>query len=158
MAPRGKPIDDADGNAGAGEGGGGDSDPGGVDHGAGEAVFGGLVAELEDLSAGGVGLEEGVVEDGGEILRGGESVGGEGCCVEVVRSAREGIGDGQRVQKLAPSAKGSGSPGYFLSYRVESWLKEAPPAPDFCAKSSFREGWVWTSLGNVGLTAAKFSR
>jgi hypothetical protein len=31
-------------------------------------VLGGFVAELEDLGAGGVGLEEGVVEDGGEVL------------------------------------------------------------------------------------------
>ena len=81
-------------------------DPGGVDHGAGEAVLGGFVAELEDLGAGGVGLEEGVVEDGGEVLRGGESVSGEGCGVEVFGSVGEGIGDGQRVQKLAPSARG----------------------------------------------------
>jgi hypothetical protein len=65
-------------------------------------VLGGLVAELEDLVASGVGLKEGVVEDGSEVLRGGQGVGGEGRCVEVVRTVREGIGDGQRVQKLAP--------------------------------------------------------
>ena len=48
--------------------GGGEGDPGGVDHGTGEAVLGGLVADLEDLGTGGVGLEECVVEDGGEVL------------------------------------------------------------------------------------------
>ena len=66
---QGEADDDADGDAGAVEGGGGDGDPCWVDHGAGEAVLGGLVAELEDLSAGRVGLEESVVEDGGEVLR-----------------------------------------------------------------------------------------
>jgi hypothetical protein len=78
-------------------------------------VFGGLVAELEDLGSGGVGFQEGVVEDGGEVLRRGEGVSGEGCGVEVFGSVRKRIGDGQRVQKLAPSA-GRWSPGYFLSY------------------------------------------
>ena len=102
---QGEADDDAYGDAGAVEGGGGEGDPGGVDHGAGEAVLGGLVAELEDLGAGGVGLEEGVVEDGGEVLRRGEGVGGEGCGVEVFGSVRKGIRDGQRVQKLAPSAR-----------------------------------------------------
>jgi hypothetical protein len=68
-------------------------------------VFGGFVAELEDLGAGRVGLEPGVVEDGGEVLRRGESVSGEGCGVEVFGSVREGIGDRQRVQKLTPSAR-----------------------------------------------------
>ncbi len=63
----GEADDDADRDAGAGEGVGGGGDPGGVDHGAGEAVFGGLVAELEDLGAGGVGLEQRVIEDGGEV-------------------------------------------------------------------------------------------
>jgi hypothetical protein len=38
----------------------------GVDHGAGEAVLGGLVAEADDLGAGGLGLEQCVVEDCGE--------------------------------------------------------------------------------------------
>jgi hypothetical protein len=75
---KGKAKDDADGDAGSGEGGGGERDPGGVDHGTGEAVLGGFVAELKDLGAGGVGLEEGVVEDGGEVVRGGEGMGGEG--------------------------------------------------------------------------------
>jgi hypothetical protein len=68
-------------------------------------VFGGLVAELEDLRAGCVGLQESVVEDGSEVLRRGEGVSGEGCGVEVFGSARKRIGDGQRVQKLTPSAK-----------------------------------------------------
>jgi hypothetical protein len=54
-------------------------------------MFGGLVAELEDLSAGGVGFDQGVVEDGGEILRRGESMSGEGCGVEEFGSVREGI-------------------------------------------------------------------
>jgi len=103
--PQGEADDDADGDAGAGEGSGGDGDPGGVDHGAGETVFYGLMAELEDLGAGCVGLEEGVVEDGGEVFRRGESVSGKGCGVEVFWSVRKRIGDGQRVQKLAPSAR-----------------------------------------------------
>ena len=54
---QGEADDDAYGDAGALKGGRGEGDPGGVDHGAGEAVFGGFVAELEDLGAGGVGLE-----------------------------------------------------------------------------------------------------
>jgi hypothetical protein len=71
------------------------------------------VAELENLGAGRVGLEQRVVEDGSEVLRRGEGVSGEGCGIEVFGSVRERIRDGQRVQKLAPSAKGSRSPGYF---------------------------------------------
>jgi hypothetical protein len=63
-------------------------------------VLGGLVAELEDLGAGGVGAEEGVVEDGGEVLRGGEGVGGEGCCVELVGTVGKGIRDGKGAQEL----------------------------------------------------------
>jgi hypothetical protein len=65
---QGEADDDAYGDAGAVEGGGGDGDPGGVDHGAGEAVLDGLVAELEDLGAGGVGLEQRMVQDCGEGL------------------------------------------------------------------------------------------
>ena len=60
--------EDANGDTGSQEGGGGEGYPGGVEHGAGEAVLGGFVADLEDLGAGGVGLDEGVVEDGGEGL------------------------------------------------------------------------------------------
>ena len=97
---QGEADDDANWNACSGEGGTGERDPGGVDHGTGETVFGGFVAELEHLSSGGVGLEKCVVEDGGEVLRRGESVGGEGCGVEVVGSVGKWIGDGQRVQKL----------------------------------------------------------
>jgi len=66
-------------------------------------VGGGFVAELENLDAGGVRLEEGVVEDGGEILRGGQGMGGEGCGVEVLWAVGEGIGDGEGAQVLAPS-------------------------------------------------------
>jgi hypothetical protein len=80
------------------------------------------VAELEDLGAGGVGAEEGVVEDGSEGLRGGEGVGGEGCGVEVVGTVGNGIRDGQGAQKLAPSA-GCVRAGYFLSYRGMNWLE-----------------------------------
>jgi hypothetical protein len=69
-------------------------------------MLGGFVAELEDLIARGVGLEEGVIEDGSEVLRRGESVNGEGCGIKGVGTVREGIGDRQRVQKLAPSARG----------------------------------------------------
>src|SRR5271154_1800481 len=58
----GEADEDANGNAGAVESGGGEGDPGGIDHGTGKTMFGGLVAELENLSAGGVGLEERVVE------------------------------------------------------------------------------------------------
>jgi len=76
----------------------GDGDPSGVDHGTGEAVLGRLVAELEDLIAGGVGFEEGVVENSGKVLGGGQGVGGEGCGVEVFWSDGEWIGDGQRGQ------------------------------------------------------------
>ena len=102
-------------------------DPGGVDHGAGEPVLGRLVAELEDLVAGGVGLEEGVVEDCGEVLGGRESMGGEGCGVEVFRSVGEGIGDGQRSSKACSCGEGRESPRYFLSYRDKGWLKAMPP-------------------------------
>jgi hypothetical protein len=97
---QGEADDDTDGDPGTLEGFGGNSDPGWVDHGAGKAIFGRLVAELEDLSAVGVGLEERVVEDGREVLRGGESVCGEGCGVELLRTVRQRIGDGQRVQNL----------------------------------------------------------
>jgi hypothetical protein len=102
---QGKAYDDAYGDTGAGEGGDGDGDPDGVDHGAGEAVLGGLVAELEDLGTGGVGFEESMVEDRGEVLGRGEGVSGKGCGVEVFGSVRKRIGDGQRVQKLTPSAR-----------------------------------------------------
>jgi hypothetical protein len=68
--------------------------------------LGGFVAELEDLGAGGVGFEEGVVEDGSEILRGGESVCGEGFGVELFRAVREWIGDGQRIQKRSFGERG----------------------------------------------------
>jgi len=115
----GEADDDADGDAGAGEGGGGERDPGGIDHGAGEAVLGGFVAELEDLGAGGVGLEESVVKDGGEVLRTGEGVGGEGGGVEVLRAVGERVGDGQGAQKLAPSSSAVFTPRTF--YHTGAW-------------------------------------
>jgi hypothetical protein len=96
--------DYTDGDTGSLEGGGGDGDPCGVDHGAGEVMFGGFVADLQDLSTGCIGLEKGVVEDRGESLWRGKSVSREGGGVEVFGSARKGIGDGQRVQNFAPSA------------------------------------------------------
>jgi hypothetical protein len=126
---QGETDDDTDGDAGATEGSGGYGDPGGVDHGTGEAVFGGLVAELEDLSTGRVGFEEGVIEDRGEVSRGGEGVGGEGGGVVVFGSVRKGIGDGQRVQNLCSFGEGSRSPRYFLSYRGKDWLKRTLPTP-----------------------------
>ncbi len=146
---QGEADDDADGDAGAVEGSGGEGDPGGVDHGAGEAVLGGLVAELEDLSAGGVGLEEGVVEDGGEVLRGGECVGGEGGGVEVFGSVRKGIGDGQRVQNRCSFGEGNESPRYFLSYRGKDWLKRDTPYPVKCVQSihSLRVGRILLGPG-----------
>ena len=64
-----------------------------------------LPCEALDLVACGVGLEEGVVEDGSEVLRRGEGVSCEGCGIEVLRAVGKGIGDGQRIQKLAPSAR-----------------------------------------------------
>ncbi len=131
---QGEADDDADGDAGAVESVGGERDPGGVDHGAGEAVRGGLVAELEDLRAGRVGLEECVVEYGGEVLRGGEGVSGKGVCVEVFRSVGKGIGDGQRVQNLCSFGEGNESPRYFLSYRGKDWLKGTPPTPSKLCK------------------------
>ena len=73
--------DDAYGDAGAGQGVGCGRDPVGVDHGAGEAVFGGFVAELDDLAAGGVGFEQGVVQDRGEISGGGQGLCGKGRAV-----------------------------------------------------------------------------
>ncbi len=112
----GEADDDSDGDTGAGECGGSQWYPCGVDHGAGEAVLGGLMTDLEHLGAGGVGLEQGVIEDGGEILRGGESMSGEGGGVEVLWAVGGGIGDGQRVQLNAPSAGEVFAPGYFLSY------------------------------------------
>jgi hypothetical protein len=107
----GKADDGADGDAGTAEGGGSERNPRGVDHRAGEAVFRGLVAELEDLGAGGVRPEESVVNDGGEVLWRGEGVGCEGCGVEVFGSVREWIGDRQRIQKLAPSTRGESFAG-----------------------------------------------
>jgi hypothetical protein len=77
----GEAYEDADGDAGSGECGVREGDPSGVDHGAGKVMFGYFVADLEGVGAGGVGFEESVIEDGGEILPGGESVGCEGCCV-----------------------------------------------------------------------------
>ena len=62
------------------------------------------MAELEDLGAGGVGLEEGVIEDGGEVLWGCEGVGGEGCGVEVLWSVGKRVGDSEGAQKRTPSA------------------------------------------------------
>jgi hypothetical protein len=73
------------------------------------------VAELKDLAAGGVGFQEGVVEDGCEVFGRGEGVSGEGCGVEVFGSVRKGIGDGQRIQKACSFGEGGRSPGYFLS-------------------------------------------
>ncbi len=62
----GESDDHADGNAGAGERLGRGGDPEWVDHGAGEAMFGGFVAELDDLGAGRLGLEQRVIEHRGE--------------------------------------------------------------------------------------------
>ena len=52
------------------------------------------MAELEDLGTGGLGLEEGVVEDSGEVLRRGECVSGEG--FGVVRRKRYRRGGGAK--------------------------------------------------------------
>ena len=95
-------------------------DPGRVDHGAGEAVLGGFVAELQDLGAGGVGFEQGMVEDGGKVLRGREGVGGEGCGVEAVRDRWKRIRDGEGAQKCS-FGDGEVRAAYFLSYCDENW-------------------------------------
>jgi hypothetical protein len=68
--------DDADWDACAIELGNSIGSPDGVDHGAGEAVADGFGAEGAHLGVGGVGLEEGVVDDGGEGLPRGQRVGG----------------------------------------------------------------------------------
>ena len=81
----GEADDDADRDAGPGEGFDGAGDPCGIDHGAGEAVLGGLVAEANDLGAGGLRLEQGVVEDSGQRGGRGESVRGKCGCVEGLR-------------------------------------------------------------------------
>ncbi len=122
---QGEADEGADRNAGAVEGSDGERDPGWIDHGTGKAVLGGFVAELEDLGAGGVGLEEGMVEDGGEVLRRGEGVCGKGCGVEEFGSVGEGIGDGQRVQNLLLRRRAVVA-AYFLSYRGKDWLKGLP--------------------------------
>jgi hypothetical protein len=57
-------------------------------------VFGCFVTDFEGVGAGGVGFEEGVIEDGSEVLPGGESVSGEGCCV--MRRKRNGRGGGAK--------------------------------------------------------------
>ncbi len=56
----GKSDDDADGHSRALERGDGGLNPDGVDHRAGESMLGRLVAELKDLIAAGVGLQDGV--------------------------------------------------------------------------------------------------
>jgi hypothetical protein len=94
----GEADEDADGDASSSEGGVGECDPGGVDHGAGEAVFGCFVADLEGVCAGGIGFEESVIEDGGEILPGGESVGCEGCCIVGRKRDRRGGGANNGAQ------------------------------------------------------------
>jgi hypothetical protein len=101
---QGEADDHADGDAGAAEGGVGDANPGWVDHSACEAVFGSLVTELEDLSARRVRFEQGMVEDGREVLRRRKCMCGEGCGVKLFVTAGERIRNRQRVQKLAPSA------------------------------------------------------
>ena len=58
--------DDANRDAGSGENLGRGGGPERIDHRAGKAVLGGLVAELNDLSARGLGFEQGVVEHGGQ--------------------------------------------------------------------------------------------
>ena len=63
-----KADDDAHGNAGAGEHTDGGGGPDGVDHGAGKAVANGLIAEAFNLIAGGIGLEQGVVNDRSQRL------------------------------------------------------------------------------------------
>lgn len=102
---QGEAYERADGDSGALEFGCGNCHPGGVDHGAGETVLGRLVAELEDLVAGGVWFDEGVVDDCGEVLGRRESVSGEGLGVEVFGSGK-GISNSQRIQKPAPAARG----------------------------------------------------
>ena len=72
----GKADDRADGNAGAGEQADGGGRPDGIDQDAGKAVAGGLGAEGLDLLARGVGLEQRVIDDGGQRLPIGESFGG----------------------------------------------------------------------------------
>ncbi len=124
----GEADDAANGNAGSGKCGGGDGDPGGVDHGAGEAVFGGFVAELEDLGAGGVGLEEGMVEDGGEVFAGREGVSGEG---DGVKAGEGGGGEGAQTMLLELRCvelmtrcrwHGTFAPPSHLSYGGYGWL------------------------------------
>ncbi len=102
-------------------------DPGGVDHGAGEAVLGGLVAELEDLGPGGVGLEQGVVENGGEVLRRGERLSGKGVCVK-------GLLCWVRQAAHVSPLRAAGWRGLFLSQGDGLWLGGYPTR--FCAKSS----------------------
>jgi hypothetical protein len=82
--PEGKSDDYADWHSRALESGDGGLDPDGVDHGAGEAVFGCFMAELKDLIAAGVRLKECVIEDSGKILRRRESVSGESIGVECI--------------------------------------------------------------------------
>ena len=144
---QGEADDYAYGDAGAGEGGGGEGDPGGVDHGAGEAVVGGLVAEPEDLVAGGVGLEEGVVEDGGEVLRGGECVGGEGCCVVGWKAERREYGllrNYDLVLNIFLLQRGGIAPDTFYHIGIRAGLTpkglDSPLPRHLCAKYSIYYG------------------
>ena len=79
---QGKADDHAHRNAGSGEHGDRGGGPDGVDHGAGKAVADGLVAEILDLLAGGVGLQQGVVDDGGQRLPVRQRLGGKGSRIE----------------------------------------------------------------------------
>ena len=88
----------AHGNARAGERGDRRGRPDGVDHGAGKAVADGLVAELLHLVAGGVGFEQGVVDDRGQRLPTGKRLRGksgriEAAVVEIEIRFRNGGGE-----------------------------------------------------------------
>lgn len=75
-------------------------------------MFGGFIADLEGVGAGGVRFEEGVIEDGCEVLPGGESVSCEGYCVVRRERYRRGGGanDGAQWCSFGSTAVGSKKP------------------------------------------------
>ena len=108
----------------------GEGDPGRVDHGTGESVFGCFVADFQGVCAGGVRFEESVIEDCSEVLPGGESVRCKSCCV--VRRERNCRGGGakdgaqwcsfgattvdSKTLKIYPLMISAATSVFFLSY------------------------------------------
>lgn len=112
----GEADDHADGDSGSSEGFDSSADPDRVDHGTGEAVLGGFVAELDNLGACGVGPQQGVVENGGEGFGRGEGLDGE--LFGVVPDFRVGGLCGH----VAPCGSAAATAMHVLSYGGFSWF------------------------------------